>query len=266
MAKIVPVTREQFDGKRWVRHDNYRHASHDPIVPLAASELARAALAMPLAFIQLEGKYTLVAVQSLLPQRNMFVTADGRWLGLYVPAIYRGYPFRVLRKPDSEELILCVDEESSLIVDNTAVGEEFFDKDGKASPALKPVFEFLLQFEQGRKAMEQPVAALADAGVIQPWQIKLGTDKDAKPITGLYAVNEPALTALPDDTFLKLRKVAALALADIQMLSMAQLQIFERLEALHRQLTPAPAPTQVALPEDLDSLFGLGNTGTIQFK
>jgi hypothetical protein len=135
MAKLVPITREQFGGKRWVRHDNYRFASHDPIVPLAASELARAALAMPLAFLQLEGRYTLVAVQSLLPQRNMFVTADGRWLGLYVPAFYRGYPFRLLRKPDSEELVLCVDEESGLIVDGTSPGEEFFDKDGNASPA-----------------------------------------------------------------------------------------------------------------------------------
>ena len=263
MAKLVPITREQFGGKRWLRFENYRFASHDPVVPVAASELARAALAMPLAFLQLEGRYTLVAVQSLLPQQNMFVAADGRWLGQYVPAFYRGYPFRLLRKPDSDELVLCVDEESGLVVDGTAGGEEFFDKDGNASAVLKPAFEFLVQFERERKAMEQPVAALAEAGVIQPWQIKLGTDKDAKPITGLYAVNEPALTALPDEAVLKLRKVAALTLADVQLVSMGNLGLFERLAKLHGQ--PAP-PSVAALPESIDSLFELPNDDTIRFN
>jgi hypothetical protein len=263
MAKLVPITREQFGGKRWLRFENYRFASHDPVVPVAASEIARAALAMPLAFLQLEGRYTLVAVQSLLPQQNMFVAADGRWLGQYVPAFYRGYPFRLLRKPDSDELVLCVDEESGLVVDGTAGGEEFFDKDGNASAVLKPAFEFLVQFERERKAMEQPVAALAEAGVIQPWQIKLGTDKDAKPITGLYAVNEPALTALPDEAFLKLRKVAALTLADVQLVSMGNLGLFERLAKLHGQ--PAP-PSVAALPESIDSLFELPNDDTIRFN
>lgn len=263
MAKLVPVTREQFGGKRWLRFENYRFASHDPVVPLAASEIARAALAMPLAFLQLEGRYTLVAVQSLLPQQNMFVAADGRWLGFYVPALYRGYPFRLLRKPDSDELVLCVDEESGLVVDGTAGGEEFFDKDGNASAVLKPAFEFLVQFERERKALEQPVAALAEAGVIQPWQIKLGTDKDAKPITGLYAVNEPALTALPDEAFLKLRKVAALTLADAQMVSMGNLGLFERLAKLHGQ--PAP-PSVAALPESLDGLLERLDVDTIRFN
>jgi hypothetical protein len=263
MAKLVPVTQEQFGGKRWLRFENYRFASHDPVVPVAASEIARAALAMPLAFLQLEGRYTLVAVQSLLPQQNMFVAADGRWLGFYVPALYRGYPFRLLRKPDSDELVLCVDEESGLVVDGTAGGEEFFDKDGNASAVLKSAFEFLVQFERGRKAMEQPVAALAEAGVIQPWQIKLGTDKDAKPITGLYAVNEPALTALPDEAFLKLRKVAALTLAYAQMVSMGNLGIFERLTKLHGQ--PAP-PSVAALPEILDGLLEKLDVDTIRFN
>jgi hypothetical protein len=103
----------------------------------------------------------------------MFVAADGRWLGFYVPALYRGYPFRLLRKPDSDELVLCVDEESGLVVDGTAGGEEFFDKDGNASAVLKSAFEFLVQFERGRKAMEQPVAALAEAGRVFSCRTKL---------------------------------------------------------------------------------------------
>ena len=49
-------------------------------VPILAAELPAAVLAMPCASVQQDRRYTLVAVLSPMPDRNMFVAADGRWM------------------------------------------------------------------------------------------------------------------------------------------------------------------------------------------
>ncbi|MGD1213214.1 MAG: SapC family protein [Candidatus Acidiferrales bacterium] len=69
----------------------------------------------------------------------MFVGPDGRWLGSYVPAWYRGYPFRLLQQEGADEMVLCIDESGKLIVDSKDPGEEFFAADGSPSPAVKPI-------------------------------------------------------------------------------------------------------------------------------
>ena len=55
------------------------------------------------------------------------------------------------------------------------------------------------------------MAALAQAGVIRPWQIKLKTDQGEQAISGLHRIDEAALRALPDDVFLKLRTDSGIA-------------------------------------------------------
>ena len=96
MPRFVPVNRERYGQKKWLRYTSYAFAAGEVVTPIVAAELARAALALPCAFLQQSGRYTLVAVLSLIAGRNMFVGPDGRWLGPYVPAVFRLYPFRVL--------------------------------------------------------------------------------------------------------------------------------------------------------------------------
>ena len=108
-------------------------------------------------------------------------------------------------------MVLCVDEESKLVVDGNSAGEEFFDAQGNPAPVLKPVFEAAMALERDRKSTDLAVAALAQAGVIRPWEIKVTTNEGERPIGGLYRADEAALRGLPDETFLNLRKTSALA-------------------------------------------------------
>jgi hypothetical protein len=55
------------------------------------------------------------------------------------------------------------------------------------------------------------VAALTDAGVIEPWPITLKTEETARPIGGLNRIDEAKLNALSDDAFLKLPPSRGLA-------------------------------------------------------
>ena len=234
------------------------------MAPVVGVELAQAVLALPLAFLQEADRFVLVAVLSLKPGRNMLVGPDGRWLGSYVPAYLRAYPFRLLPHQGTGQTVLCIDTDSGVVVEGDAAGEDFVGPDGNISPALKKALDFLNELERSRQATDVAVSALAEAGVIQPWPIKLKAEQAERTITGLYRVDEAALNALADDVFLKLRKTSgALPIAYAQMLSMAQIGMFEHLARLQAQLRPPPA---AALPENIDSLFELPGGDSVQFR
>jgi hypothetical protein len=153
-----------------------------------------------------------------------------------------------------DQPVLCVDEDSTLIVDRSVAGEEFFDPAGNISPALKSVFDALMHVERSRKVTDLAVAALAQSGVIRPWPIKLKTDQGEQTVGGLHSVDQAALRALPDEAFLKLRKAAALPIAFAQMLSAGQLGVFALLARIHQQAAP-PQPSAAVLPETVDDLL-----------
>ena len=267
MPQFTVISRESHAGKKWQRFTGYGFASTSTVVPIVGVELARATLAMPLAFFQEAGRFVLVAVLSLTPGRNLLVAPDGRWLGGYVPAFLRSYPFALVPKQGTEQLLPCVDTDSGLVVDGNAAGEDFIGPDGNMSPALKRAFDFLSDVERSRRTTDVAVAALAEAGVIQPWPITLKTEQGDQAVPGLHRVDEAALNALTDDVFLKLRKASALPIAYAQMLSMGQLGMFEHFARLQAQLRPQATSSLVAaLPESLDSLLELPSDDIVRFR
>ena len=183
----------------------------------------------------------------------MFVNAEGRWLGAYVPACFRFYPFAMLPEEGTGKIVLCVDEQSGLVVDAHASGQEFFDAEGNVAPKLQQVVEILSEMERNRRAIDLAVNALSEAGVIQPWPIKHNTSAGEKVVTGLHRIDEAALQSLSGEEFLKLRAPSALAVAYAQMLSTGQLGIFEHLARLQDQ--PVPKSPIAQLPETLDGLL-----------
>lgn len=96
MVQLVAVSQARHAARKWQHHADYRFAATEALAPIVGAELAKAALSMPLAFSEQAGRYTLVAVLSLVPGRNMFVGPDGRWYGNYIPACLRSYPFSLL--------------------------------------------------------------------------------------------------------------------------------------------------------------------------
>jgi SapC len=260
MSYIVPITKERHASKKWRHFTNYGFAAQLTVAPIVEAELASAALSLPLALTQNNNSFTLVAVLSMVPNRNMLVAPDGRWLGAYIPAHLRAHPFLYLPKERVEETIVGIDESSGLVVSANEAGEEFFASDGTLSSALQRVVDFLADLDRKRRQTDASVAALAEANLVEPWPIAVKSPAGEQKIGGLYRVNAAALDALPDSGFLKLRQ--ALPLAYSQILSMGTLKIFERLAHVQHQLRPVP--TQ-ALPENLDSIFGLQDDNIIKF-
>jgi hypothetical protein len=264
MPSYAPVSRDRHAGKGYLRSVGYGVAATEAVVPLVAAELPKAAIAMPIAFLGQEGGFRLVALLSLQPGRNLYVGPDGRWLGAYVPAALRGYPFALVRQEATGQSILCVDEGSGLVVDaGTPGADPFFTEGDGPAAALRKVLDFLSQVEANRTASERAVAALAAAEVIIPWQLSVETPAGQKNVAGLHRIDEARLNALKDETFLGLRDSGALAIAYAQLLSMGQLSVFQNLAQLQARLAQVQARQQsafeqsFAVPREDDITFDL---------
>src|SRR5690242_6836867 len=98
VSKFSVVTREAHAMKRWRAAGDYQFASEMAVAPIVVAELAQASHAIPLALVKDGEQFVLTALLSLLPNQNLFVGPQGQWLGTYVPALVRSYPFRMLRQ------------------------------------------------------------------------------------------------------------------------------------------------------------------------
>ena len=261
-TRFTPVGRERHAGRSWRAIIGFSFAATTALVPLIGAELPKAALAMPFGFNQRpDESFVLVGILSLTPGRNLFVAPDGRWVGDYVPASIRSHPFRLIRREGTDELVLCVDEQSDLFGEGGAQGLPFFDGQGNLTPDTKAVLDFLGQIERNRAATETAVSDLAATGLICPWPIKYRAGDQDQEVAGLHRIDERAMNALSDDAFLRLRKSSAISIAYAQLLSMGQVQVLERLAALHAKLAPAVT----ALPESLDKIFQIQGDELLRF-
>ncbi len=258
MSAIIPVTRERHAGQRWLRYPSYAFAARDPVAPLVAAELPRAATALPVGLIARGESFALVAVLGLAPGQNLLVSSAGQWLGRYVPAVYRGYPFQLLETEDGQQ-VLGIDEDSGLLTD-APDGEPFFDDAGQPAGAVAEILDFLSQVSVNRKATERLCAVWQRHELIRPWPIVVKNAAGEQRIEGLYQIDETALDALPAAAFLELRQAGALPAIYGQLLSKQHLPALGQLAEGRATLAHSVA----MLGEELDLEF-LNQDGTISF-
>jgi hypothetical protein len=227
MTKLTAISQERHGTLFWQRFSSYAFASRIHAVPVMEAEIVLATQSIPMAFIKQEEKYILVALMSPIPGQNVYVGPDGQWLGSYIPSVLRSHPFRLVGDKGAGHLTLCVDEDSGLISESG--GERFFDKNGEISRSVKDILEFLKQVHYSQARTSLGVNALADAGVIAEWPLKIRTGVGEQTIGGLYRVDETALNSLGDESFLELRKTRSLPIAFSQLLSMYNIRMFEKL-------------------------------------
>lgn len=258
MPNFQVISRERHASQRWQRYTSYAFAVHEAVMPLAAAELPKATMGLPLAFIEQHGAFVPVAVLGLQAGSNLFVGTDGRWAGSYIPAALRGHPFRLAQTEEGQQ-VLCIDEDSGLVTGGPA-GERFFSDDGKPAQATLDILNFLTQTEQSRAAAAVACAALARHQLIRPWPITVKNDVGEQQIAGLFQVDEAALNQLAGEALQELARAGALAVAYCQLLSMQHLPLLGQLAQARAQ---AAAP--VVLPKgDLDLEF-LNRSDTISF-
>src|SRR5688572_28050807 len=173
MTALHVVSRTRYARKRWRKISNLFFAQRDNVVPAGVSELPKVIMSTAVGFLTVDDYLTPVALQGLITGQNWFVTHDGKWQGDYLPAIYGCYPFR-LAKAENGELVLCVDEDSGLVVDDsTAEGELFFDSEGNPAPVITQILNDLKKIERDTGKARQVSILLQQYELFEPWPIEM---------------------------------------------------------------------------------------------
>lgn len=257
MADIQAITFSGFGDKAWQPFASLDFAAGMQVAGITASELRKAVGSFLLGFLPGE-RPTFVALLGLRQRSNLFVGLDGKWRGPYVPAVLRGYPFRLLTA-GSGEFALGYDVDSGLLR-LSGEGEPFFNADGQPADRVRQTLQFLLNIRQGLEAATLAVEKLQAHDVLEPWPIRVGEGEGLIGVDGLLRVNEARLNALGPDALADLRDSGALALAYAHLLSTDNTQVLAQLETLHAHETEAAQKHQ----KQVASTFGLDTDGTIQ--
>ena len=253
MDHIQPITRERHARLRWRRFQSYSFAATTAVAPLTAAEVMKSALALPLAFVERDGRWTLAAVLGILPGQNLYVNSNGVWVVDYVPSVFRAYPF-CIRQNEAMQPVLCVDEASGLIVEG-GERETFFDENGDLSESVQQVSSFLHETSRSEAFLAVICNQLYAAGIIEPWPIAIYGSDGTHQVAGLSRINEAALSTLDDATFSLLRRAGVLGVAYAQLLSMGNLADLGKLAQAHAEAeaaarAKAEVKPMMMLPDD----------------
>lgn len=236
--RIAPLSRDRHHDWYIDPEQGYGFAAATNSIYLAASEFGAAAREYAIVFARdADGQALPAIVVGLEGEQNLFVDADGRWRGRYVPAYVRRYPFILAAMPDApDQLTVCIDEGYSGF--NTArEGERLLDESGDQGPLLARSVGFLRDFHQHSQATVNFCRALDEAGLLDSFTAQVSLHSGRKmSLAGLYCVTAERLKALPVETLKRLLEQGHLDLIYRHMHSLVNL---ERLMELAAAPTPA---------------------------
>lgn len=253
MSNIHAIGRERHSTLRWQHNTSYNFAATEGLTPLVAQELPAAMQTMPIAFLETEGSALIpFAMQGLAPGKNLFVAGNGQWVGAYIPAALRAYPFSLAKTADHQQ-VLCIDEDSGLLSQSS--GEPFWDEAGQPATGVTEVFQMLIRVEANRPVTHKICLLLQKHQLIKPWPLKVKNETSEQAVEGLFCIDETALNQLPAEALLELRNTGALLCAYCQLLSMQNIQTLGQMAAIHAKAA-APLPSKNRNEMDLSFLEG----------
>jgi hypothetical protein len=220
---LVPLSRETHANLRLRPISSFEFARGTPLLRILAGEVSQVAPNFPIVFLKEGEAFAPFALMGLAQGENLFVSDDGKWLGFYVPALLRRYPFLFARQEgDGEGKAVLMVEDSMLSPDE---GEALFDPttDEPVGPVARAI-QFLTDVEMSALQTAALVKSLADLDLMDllPLQVTR-SGSEPTPLEGIYIVNEAKLNGLSDEAFLALRRSGALAFAYAQIISLGQL-------------------------------------------
>lgn len=247
---------------RWVPPADFSFLREVPVLPVQAAEAGRVASILPLA-IQKDAHqpsgWGIVAVCGPAEGSNALISG-GTWRAKVVPESVRYLPFTLKNLGGGKGLAAIDARYATRVLAKGAEGVRVFGEDGQLHPAASKRLDFLQKHQAQIVRTQNILSALDKADLIVPWPesaLKAGSIT----LEGLHTIDEKALQALDDDTFLALRKSGALAVAYSCLLSLYQIR---NLGAPADAAVKPASETAVQTTGDLDLEF-LNDSETIKF-
>jgi hypothetical protein len=205
--KISPLDSIKHKKTRIKVDPFYGHVSGQQMIPVLAFEFLKASTSFPIVFVKQQdtGKFKSVVLTGFEEGENL-VFSQGKINADYIPVNVRRYPFSAGGENiNDENMILCIDENSSLVNENQGV--ELFNEDGKPTETTTKVSEFLVDIVARDHATDNFINCLIEHDLMQPTELKLKLGEgNERVINGIYKIDEEALNELSDEVGLSLYK------------------------------------------------------------
>lgn len=244
----VPVTPARHGGRFWRRFRSWDFARAHRLVPIVLGEHEQVAASLPILFVQTgAGPWPVALTRLTGTGTGALVSPSGRWRGSYVPSILRVHPFGAARD-ETGDIRLLVDESSGLVTD-APEDEPFFDADGTPAPALAKVIGFFRE----RTAAETRTRAAVSEMAARVGFVPFSPPKDLAQMdaSGLFVPDRSRLDGLSRTDLGVLHRCGALALAQVQAVSLHHLPFLAAAEAqLERASDPRALDTADPTGED----------------
>ena len=241
--QAVPVSASQHRDVSIKAGSDYGFARDVNSVPLMAAEFEFCVGDYAIVFAGEAGSVMPAAMLGVRDRENLHVGSAGEWVGKYIPAFLRRYPFVFASSADGSTFTLCLDESYSG-VNREGRGERLFDSSGERTQYLQNVLNFLQAYQAQFLATKRFVQTLEDLELFDPMeaQFTLRSGQQMK-LGGFKAVNRERLRRLDGDKLADLARTGGLDL------------IYAHLNSL-RNFTPiaermAQANDVAAIPEAL---------------
>lgn len=262
--KVEPISPVKHKESGWIKPADMTYAANEAVIPIVISEVMMLK-DMPIAFSRKsdDGAFDLVAIQALHSGYNVYVDDRGKWLGRYMPLIYRCYPFKMMPIFNSDKTALCVEEGPYFLPKYKEGCIRLFNEDGSMSLDMKKQLNLIKMYDKSIKVTQRLVQQLDDMGLIQPWDLYMqaGSIDTAKKINGLYHIDESLLKSLTAEQHKELVNSGAMALIYGQLFSQHCLEYI----ALQYRLKNESSGVTISVDESIDELFNEGSTDLFKF-
>lgn len=204
-AKPAPLVYEKHGKLGVAGETNFRFAAKTNAIPLNVDEFYPASRHYPIVFAKGEAAFP-IALVGMRDGQNLFVDKEGQWKkGCYVPAYVRRYPFLFMSAPDSDRLILGLDEGSDLLTNKDS--EQPLYEGGKPGPVLQDALNFCTEYQRRHQVTTGFVQDLMERDLLleRAAQITMANGESMN-LSGFAIIDQEKLDDLPNKLFLDWRR------------------------------------------------------------
>ncbi len=200
------------------------YAASTIAIPLAIVEFPQAVTEFPIVFaVGDKGPGTPVALVGVREKESLFIDGNGKWLGNYVPAFVRRYPFVLNIDPETKAPMVLVDEAYDGL--SATDGDRLFEEDGTETEITKSMLAFLGDFKAQGELSNEFMARITKFDLLVPQSIVVNRGKEPSvTLDGFHIVDEKRLHALDDAATLELARSGDLARIHTHLLSLNNIQ------------------------------------------
>jgi SapC len=195
--QLTPLHREQHANLKLKPGSDLSCAADLLLIPIVSSEFFDTAREYPIVFVTDARQILMaVAVTGTPGGKNLFIDAQGKWQGNYVPAYLRNHPFALARTAP-ETITVCIDAEFGGL--NASEGEPLFAA-GAPTAMLQDRLKRLDEYEALAQFTVGLVQRLEAAGLLIDADASADVQGHSFSVNGFKIIDEAKLRALPEAT------------------------------------------------------------------